>query len=130
MAHNADSEPKNKAKHLPNLDGMTLQELTTLIDEAQAKRAEKVEVEKAALLTEFRERAAAIGVTIESLIPPSGRLGQPRSRPTETTGIVPAKYRGPNGEEWSGRGRKPRWLETLIAEGRESTEFLIDQAKR
>jgi DNA-binding protein H-NS len=36
-----------------------------------------------------------------------------------------AKYRGPNGEEWSGRGRTPRWLAALEAEGRGREEFLI-----
>jgi DNA-binding protein H-NS len=36
-----------------------------------------------------------------------------------------AKYRGPNGEEWSGRGRMPNWLAALEAEGRGREEFLI-----
>ena len=36
-----------------------------------------------------------------------------------------AKYRGPNGEEWSGRGRTPNWLAALEAEGRRREEFLI-----
>lgn len=30
---------------------------------------------------------------------------------------VPVKYRGPNGETWTGRGFKPKWLETLMAQG-------------
>lgn len=38
---------------------------------------------------------------------------------------VPAKYRGPAGETWSGRGKQPRWLAALVAEGRTPTEFLI-----
>ena len=38
---------------------------------------------------------------------------------------VPAKYRGPNGEAWSGRGKQPRWLAALVAEGRSPAEFLI-----
>lgn len=38
---------------------------------------------------------------------------------------VPAKYRGPNGEAWSGRGKQPRWLAALVAEGRSPSEFLI-----
>ena len=38
---------------------------------------------------------------------------------------VPAKYRGPAGETWSGRGKQPRWLAALVAEGRAPTEFLI-----
>ena len=40
---------------------------------------------------------------------------------------VPAKYRGPAGETWSGRGKQPRWLAALVAEGRTPAEFLIAQ---
>ena len=36
-----------------------------------------------------------------------------------------AKYRGPNGEEWSGRGLTPRWLSTMIADGHTKEEFAI-----
>ncbi|MEY4609090.1 MAG: hypothetical protein RL625_1307 [Gemmatimonadota bacterium] len=38
---------------------------------------------------------------------------------------VPAKYRSPNGESWSGRGKQPRWLAALVAEGRSPAEFLL-----
>ena len=38
---------------------------------------------------------------------------------------VAAKYRGPNGETWSGRGRAPKWLEALEAQGRQRSEFSI-----
>ena len=38
---------------------------------------------------------------------------------------VAAKYRGPNGETWSGRGRAPNWLATFEAQGRKRVEFLI-----
>ena len=38
---------------------------------------------------------------------------------------VAAKYRGPNGETWSGRGRAPKWLEALEAQGRPRAEFSI-----
>lgn len=38
---------------------------------------------------------------------------------------VQAKYRGPNGEEWSGRGLTPRWLSALVAQGRTKQEFFI-----
>lgn len=39
--------------------------------------------------------------------------------------VVAAKYRGPNGETWSGRGRSPKWLEALEAQGRQRAEFSI-----
>ena len=39
--------------------------------------------------------------------------------------VVPAKYRGPDGETWSGRGLTPRWLAALMTDGRAKEEFAI-----
>lgn len=39
--------------------------------------------------------------------------------------VVAAKYRGPNGETWSGRGLMPRWLAALVAQGKTREEFVI-----
>ena len=39
--------------------------------------------------------------------------------------VVPAKYRGPDGETWSGRGLTPRWLAALMTQGRAKEEFAI-----
>ena len=50
----------------------------------------------------------------------AGRKPRKASRPP-----VEAKYRGPQGEEWSGRGLTPRWLSALIAQGRTKEEFAI-----
>lgn len=36
-----------------------------------------------------------------------------------------AKYRGPNGETWSGRGLKPRWLLAYIEQGDVLESFLV-----
>jgi DNA-binding protein H-NS len=47
-----------------------------------------------------------------------------RGRPAKGA-KVPAKYRSPNGESWSGRGKQPRWLAALVAEGRSPAEFLL-----
>ena len=38
---------------------------------------------------------------------------------------VAAKFKGPNGETWSGRGLTPRWLSTLIAQGQSKESFAI-----
>jgi DNA-binding protein H-NS len=40
---------------------------------------------------------------------------------------VAAKYRGPSGETWSGRGLKPRWLAAAINGGKKLENFLIDK---
>ena len=42
--------------------------------------------------------------------------------------MVAAKYRGPNGETWSGRGLMQRWLVALVAlvaQGKTKEEFAI-----
>ncbi|WP_407927987.1 H-NS family nucleoid-associated regulatory protein [Belnapia arida] len=35
------------------------------------------------------------------------------------------RFRGPNGEEWSGRGCLPKWLHAMQAEGRNREEFRV-----
>lgn len=39
--------------------------------------------------------------------------------------VVAPKYKGPNGETWSGRGLTPRWLSTLIAQGQSKETFAL-----
>lgn len=39
----------------------------------------------------------------------------------------PAKYRGPNGETWSGRGLMPRWLQVLIDQGGTKEQYQVQE---
>lgn len=73
-----------------------------------------------AFLGEMRERAHELGISIESLFP----AGKRRTRSDAGQPLAP-KYRGPNGETWSGRGRQPTWLTELEAVGHDKSEFLI-----
>ena len=41
---------------------------------------------------------------------------------------VAAKYRGPNGEAWSGRGLTPKWLAALVAQGQSKESFAVSPA--
>jgi DNA-binding protein H-NS len=41
---------------------------------------------------------------------------------------VAAKYRGPDGETWAGRGAMPRWMTAAIKEGKKREDFLIDKS--
>ena len=43
---------------------------------------------------------------------------------------VAAKYRGPGGETWAGRGATPRWLAALIKEGHSVEEFAIAKGRK
>lgn len=41
------------------------------------------------------------------------------------SGPVEVKFRGPNGEAWSGRGFKPKWLQALLAQGATLESFAV-----
>lgn len=50
------------------------------------------------------------------------KLGRAAAR---RNGPVAAKFKGPNGETWSGRGKMPRWLAALVAQGQPKENFAI-----
>lgn len=52
------------------------------------------------------------------------KRGAAKTKSGKTTTVAP-KFRGPNGETWSGRGLTPRWLAGLLAQGRQKEEFVI-----
>jgi len=116
----------SKQSH-PALDfaGYSLPELLSIkteIDSAiQSRQAEELE----ALRAKVAETAQTFGLSVEDImgISHGGRRITKHSR-----GKQPAKYRGPNGEEWSGRGPSPRWMKPYLAKGKTKEDFLIKQA--
>lgn len=114
-----------------DLDRMTVPELTALIAAAEAKRSEKMDEAKLALLDEFREKAADLGLSLEALVPSAtapvarGTVARGRKARSDSGSTVAAKFRGPNGEEWTGRGRRPKWLSALEAEGHSVDEYRL-----
>jgi len=86
---------------------------------------------------DIRAKMAAFGITVKDLqaAAPGGRKGRGKTKvaaqPKATAskkkagGVVAAKFRGPNGEVWSGRGLTPRWLSALVAQGKTKEEFAI-----
>lgn len=51
--------------------------------------------------------------------------GNQRTQKAKSKTVLPAKYRGPNGEGWSGRGLTPRWLKALLVGGKTREDFAI-----
>jgi DNA-binding protein H-NS len=94
--------------------------LETLSNEALCKLRDDV----AQLLN---SRAESLQREINQLI---GGAAAGRTRRSGTIRKVAPKYRGPNGETWSGRGLKPRWLIAAMNEGKELQDFLIDVPKK
>lgn len=86
---------------------------------------------------DIRAKMLAFGITVKDL-QTVGRKGRGKAAAsaqlkakaatvkTKKSGApVAAKFRGPNGETWSGRGLTPRWLTTLLAQGKTKEDFAI-----
>jgi DNA-binding protein H-NS len=90
--------------------------------EVESRRVKEIEN----LRVKVTETAQSLGVSIEELF---GLPSVSRQRGTRETlhakGKQPAKYRGPSGEEWSGKGPAPRWMKPLLAKGKTKADFLI-----
>lgn len=118
--------PDKKANF--DLDNMTVAELTALRDAAEAKRQEKLEDAKQAVLERARSELQALGLSFETVMSgaarPSAKPG--RAARKDAGEPVPVKFEGPNGETWSGRGRLPKWLHAIEAEGGSRDKYLVN----
>ncbi|MDD2883399.1 MAG: H-NS histone family protein [Rhodoferax sp.] len=89
------------------------------------KQAEEIKAQEFnKTVQEIKAKMIAFGITIEDLN--GGSKSRPRKVGAAKSGNpAPAKYRGPNGETWSGRGLMPRWLAALVAQGQSKESFAI-----
>src|SRR5215212_1121580 len=129
----AAAEETSRTPTADIIERMTVQELTTLIEAAEAKRREKLEDAKAALRAEVERKAAELGISAGELFAQPGQRAStdqkgPGRRRRGDAGAKPAaKFRDPDtGETWAGRGRTPRWLAAKEAEGRRREEFAVE----
>lgn len=85
---------------------------------------------------EIQATMQAFGITVKDLQAASTKAGKrnaakasgrARSKSSKSMAgsTVAPKYRGPNGETWSGRGLLPRWLAALEAQGSRKEDFAI-----
>ena len=93
---------------------------------AQAEQLRRQETEEA--IADIKAKIKAYGLTAEDLglnASSPGRQRAPR-RSASAKSATPARYRGPNGETWSGgRGRKPQWVVDALAKGGKLEDFEI-----
>lgn len=107
------------------LDGMSASDLTDLISAAETKRAEKIETAKDEILERARAELSKLGLVLDGDVIPAGnsRAKQPTHKAAGAK--IPAKYRGPKGEEWSGRGRLPQWISDIEKQGKSREDFAV-----
>jgi DNA-binding protein H-NS len=103
------------------MDTLSAQELGIIRTEADRKRQGKLKQARLSFVAEMREKAEQLELTLEEVL---GLEEESKKRPKRAASPK-AKYRSPDGQEWSGRGRAAKWLLDLEAQGRSRDEFLI-----
>jgi DNA-binding protein H-NS len=90
------------------------QKAEKLMAEAEEMRQKEIDD----VIAEIRQKMKTFGLTARDI------GGAARKRAAGAKAAV--KYRGPNGETWSGgRGRKPRWVTEALAKGKKLEDFAV-----
>jgi len=115
-------------------------DLQSQIEKLQKQANEIKAKEFSGTVQEILAKMQAFGITVKDLQSTkpgkAGKAGRGRpaasskaptapKAPKKAGSPVAAKYRGPNGETWSGRGLTPKWLASLVAQGQPKDAFLI-----
>jgi len=99
----------------------TYQELKAQAEALLQQAEEMRKQELRGVIAEIKAKMADYGITVEEL---AGTASRGRGR-----GKGIPKYRGPNGETWSGGpGRKPAWVREIIAAGGDIERYRIQAA--
>ena len=127
----ADASP-DLDRLMAALDGLMTGDLRKVIQHAQALVEQKTEGERRSFIAEMTTRAKDLGMSVADILGkavPAGmgssRLGAKKKAAPAKKGSARVKYRGPGGETWAGRGRPPRWLSALEAEGKKREDFAV-----
>lgn len=88
--------------------------------EAKVKRARKAEL--AEMLPKIKAMMKEFQIQPEDL-----RFVTVQNKPTAAN----ARYRSPDGQTWAGRGRKPKWVQDILAAGGNIEDYALaqDQSK-
>jgi DNA-binding protein H-NS len=92
-----------------------------------------------ATIIEIRQKMQAFGITVKDLQSTRAKPGRKAkvvagAKPAKPAKVkkpsaaVAPKYKGPNGETWTGRGLTPKWLTSLVAAGGTKEQYLIAAA--
>jgi DNA-binding protein H-NS len=116
-----------------------LVEIQSQIEKLQKQATEIKAREFDKTVQDILVKMQAFGISVKDLQGSKGRAAKGKTskgtksspikakKQVKDAAVVAAKFRGPNGETWSGRGLTPRWLTALLAQGRTKEEFAIPQ---
>ena len=91
-------------------------QIAQLQKEAQALRNSEI----AAVIADIKAKIAQYGLSARDL----GLISVPRPG-VKAPAAPAARFVGPNGERWSGRGRRPEWLRNALDGGMAKSDFAV-----
>lgn len=105
------------------LSAMPIDELAALIERAKSTHERRRAERRAALKREFEMKLKSEGFTLDEVLGDAAKVAAKPKRKT-----MPPKYAHPDNPKltWSGLGRKPVWLQELLAEGRSLEGLEVD----
>lgn len=103
-----------------DINSLNIEALIELKKQIEIKIIEKQKQQRERLIAEFTEKAEKLGLSFEELI---------ASNPKRKTSAkkLAAKYQHPENNQltWTGRGRRPLWVEELLNQGQSLEDFKI-----
>ncbi len=94
----------------------TLDQLVAQAQKLNQQISELRRAQREHAIAEIRELMLQHGLTSQDLSKPSGVSGK---KP------IAAKFADGNGNSWSGRGLKPRWLTAALKDGKQLDDFAV-----
>jgi DNA-binding protein H-NS len=106
-----------------NLDDMQVEELEKLKSDVESALERAKARNRDEALAKIAEIAAKAGLSLDELTATKGGKKQYR----KSSGKHPVRYRNPNNvaQEWTGLGRKPKWIIEAEAQGKSKEDFAI-----
>jgi DNA-binding protein H-NS len=94
----------------PDINGLTFEQLRTLSREVASLIAQR----RHEALERLREEASILGFTASELLPSTSAKRKINGAP---------KYSDGNGNSWTGKGKRPGWLQEKLDEGHSLQDF-------
>ena len=91
------------------------QQLLEQAEEVRKQEVAQVVAEIKGKMAQYDISAADLGFAVIDK-----KSGKSRKAP-----INPIRYRGPDGQEWTGLGRQPNWMKVAVENGRDKEEFAV-----
>jgi DNA-binding protein H-NS len=108
------------AKNGIDLSKLSIEEMQALTRDIETEIVARRAADKERVLTQMRELAGSLGMTLEEL------LREERGGGGGGGGVAP-KYRNPENPAltWSGRGKRPLWINEALAAGKTLEDLAV-----